>query len=135
VYSSPWNTLSMLSSSATRFFASSFSRFLFFLIHLRVSSSPSASPRVTPLSEALSSRRFLTLTRQVHEQPDSLRTERRKRDGSDRQGLERGYSLGYSILDLPEKSREACQRILRRERGGPGYFDSRCLISISRCFA
>ena len=52
----------MASSSSCLFFANSFSFFLLRLIHLRVSStSPSTSPRVVPLSFALSSRLFLTL--------------------------------------------------------------------------
>ena len=62
VYSSPWKCLSMFSSSAIRFLASSFSRFLAFLIHFNVSSpSASASPNVDPFSDALSSRLFFTL--------------------------------------------------------------------------
>jgi hypothetical protein len=61
VYSS-WNCLSMFSSSCWRFLASSFSFFLLLFSHESVSStSASASPRVVPLSAALSSRRFLTL--------------------------------------------------------------------------
>lgn len=62
VYSSPWKTRSMFSNSSWRFLARSFSFFLLRLIHFRVSStSPSASPKVAPLSFALSSRLFLTL--------------------------------------------------------------------------
>ena len=64
VYSSR-NSLSLLSNSSCLFLASSFSFFLFRLIHFKVSStSSSASPKVAPFSGAWSSRRFRTLSKQ-----------------------------------------------------------------------
>jgi len=60
---SPNASLSLFSRSCCLFLASSRSFFLFLLIHFSVSStSSSASPRVVPFSDALSSRRFRTLS-------------------------------------------------------------------------
>ena len=92
VYSRPSKTLSICSNSSWRFFTSSFSRFLLVLSHFKaLPVSPSASPRVTPLSDALSSRRFRTLTKGTSEHHCSLSSQSNTRgpntpmgeDGSD----------------------------------------------------
>ena len=109
VYSSK-SSLSLFSNSSCLFLASSFSFFLFCLIHFKVlSTSSSASPKVAPFSGAWSSRRFRTLSKQqiwvsVYSQtprtvvglicPGKIMKRRLQTEN-------KGYLLCYSLLNPP----------------------------------
>lgn len=135
----------MFSSSSCRFFASSFSRFLAFLIHLSVSStSGSASPNVAPFSDALSSRLFFTLRRGYVSY--CFRASECAVGGGGLDGP-RGvlevtveyarkivYLLCNSILDFPAKKKRELSETDSEKRYNAHFF-SRSLASSSRRLA